>query len=45
MLACTCWIGTALIAVGVVGAIVGLGFWRHRRSTRRSDAGVSSKGV
>jgi hypothetical protein len=38
MLACTCWIGTALIVVGVIGAIVGLGFWRHRRSARRPSA-------
>jgi hypothetical protein len=38
MLACTCWIGTALIAVGVIGAVAALGIWRHRRSTRRPRA-------
>jgi hypothetical protein len=40
MLACTCWIGTALIAAGVIGAIVGLGFWRHRRATRQPSTGA-----
>jgi hypothetical protein len=34
MLACTCWIGMVAIAVGVLGAITGLGVWRHRRSQR-----------
>jgi uncharacterized membrane protein (DUF2068 family) len=38
MLACTCWIGTALIAIGVLAAITGLGLWRYRRAQRRGTA-------
>ena len=40
MLACTCWLGMGLIAVGVIVAVFGLGFWRHRRTQRRDATGV-----
>jgi hypothetical protein len=38
MLACACWIGSALIAAGILAGVVALGVWRHRRATRGSKA-------
>jgi hypothetical protein len=38
MLACACWITSALIAAGVIAGLFALGVWRHRRATRGSRA-------
>jgi len=34
MLACSCWVGSVLIALAILGGIAALGIWRHRRTLR-----------